>query len=107
LQRVNLDIKLIYDRVNQFWKIKLAQKNYHCYNNSNFMLTVIQIILSLPLIVAILLQAKGAGLSGVFGGEGNVYRTKRGAEKTLFIFTIVIAVLFFSVALLNVIFVEL
>lgn len=71
------------------------------------MLTIVQLILSIPLIAAILLQAKGAGLSGVFGGEGNVYRTKRGAEKTIFLFTIVIAVLFFSVSLLNVIFVDL
>jgi preprotein translocase subunit SecG len=67
------------------------------------MLTIIQLIVAIPLIAAILVQSKGAGLSGVFGGEGNVYRTRRGAEKTLFIFTIVIAVVFFSVAILNVI----
>jgi len=67
------------------------------------MLNIIQLILAVPLVAAILLQAKGAGLSGVFGGEGNVYRTKRGAEKTLFFFTIVISILFFSTALLNVI----
>ena len=67
------------------------------------MLNSVQIILAIPLIGAILLQSKGTGLSGVFGGEGNVYRTKRGAEKTLFTFTIVNAVLFFGVALLNVI----
>lgn len=44
--------------------------------------------------LAILLQAKGAGLGAVFGGEGNVYRTKRGAEKVLFIATIVLAIIF-------------
>lgn len=67
------------------------------------MLNLIQIILGLALIAAILLQAKGAGLSGIFGGEGNVYRTRRGAEKTLFLFTIINSVLFFSAALFNVI----
>lgn len=67
------------------------------------MLNWIQLALSIPLIIAILLQAKGAGLSAVFGGEGNVFRTRRGAEKTLFIFTIMLSVLFFGVALLNVI----
>lgn len=65
------------------------------------MLNLIQVILSIILIIAIILQAKGAGLSGVFGGEGNVYRTKRGAERTLFIFTIVVSALFLLTALLN------
>jgi preprotein translocase subunit SecG len=68
------------------------------------MISLIQIVLGVTLVTAILLQSKGAGLSGIFGGEGNVYRTKRGAEKTLFLFTIVNSILFFSIALLNVIF---
>jgi len=67
------------------------------------MLNILQIVLAIPLVTAILLQSKGAGLSGVFGGEGNVYLTKRGAEKTLLLFTIFNAILFFGVALLNVI----
>ncbi|HBH46884.1 MAG: preprotein translocase subunit SecG [Candidatus Jacksonbacteria bacterium RIFOXYC2_FULL_44_29] len=67
------------------------------------MLNWIQLILTIPLVAAILLQAKGAGLSEVFGGDGNIFRTRRGAEKTLFTFTIVISIMFFSVALLNVI----
>ena len=49
--------------------------------------------------VAILLQNRGVGLSGVFGGSGNIYRTKRGVEKKLFIATIILAVLFFAVSL--------
>jgi len=65
------------------------------------MLNLIQIILALTLVAAILLQAKGTGLAGVFGGAGNIYRTKRGAERTLFIFTIINAGLFFVVALFN------
>lgn len=64
-------------------------------------LPAVQIGLSVLLVAAILIQSKGVGLSGVFGGEGNVYRTKRGAEKVLFIATIVVAILFFGVAFLN------
>lgn len=63
---------------------------------------IAQIVLSVLVIGLILIQGKGTGLSGVFGGEGNVFRTKRGAERILFIVTIVIVVLFFGVALLNV-----
>ncbi len=61
-----------------------------------------QIALSVIVIGLILIQGKGTGLSGVFGGEGNVFRTKRGAERILFIITIVMVALFFGVALLNV-----
>jgi preprotein translocase subunit SecG len=60
---------------------------------------VIQIVLAVLLMVAILLQSRGAGLSGIFGGANSIYRTKRGIEKTLFYSTIVLAVLFFGTAL--------
>lgn len=48
-----------------------------------------QIILSLLLIGAILLQAQGTGLGTTFGGGGETYHTRRGLEKILFYFTIV------------------
>ncbi len=66
-------------------------------------LNIIQIIVSLALIGVVLLQAKGGGLSSIFGGEGSIYRTRRGLEKTLFNFTIVLAVLFGIVSLLSVV----
>jgi len=50
------------------------------------------------------MQARGAGLGAIFGGEGNVYRTKRGMEKRIFQATIVTAILFFGVALAHTIF---
>jgi protein translocase SecG subunit len=40
------------------------------------------------LIASILLQQKGTGLSGVFGGSSTSYLTRRGAEKFLVIFTV-------------------
>lgn len=69
----------------------------------NAILPVIQIVISALLVGAILLQQRGTGLSATFGGEGNVYRTKRGLEKVVFIATIVLAVLFFGSALLNIV----
>lgn len=59
-------------------------------------ITIAQIALSVLLITSILLQQQGAGLGSVFGGEGNVFRTKRGLEKVLFYATIVLAVLFMA-----------
>ncbi|MFH1979181.1 MAG: preprotein translocase subunit SecG [Patescibacteria group bacterium] len=57
-------------------------------------LPIIQIIISLLLIIAILLQQRGSGLSGIFGGGGDSYHTRRGIEKILFVSTIVLATLF-------------
>jgi len=56
-------------------------------------LITIQIAVSLLLILSILLQNKGVGLSETFGGEGNVYSTKRGAEKFLYYASIALSVL--------------
>lgn len=64
-------------------------------------LNIIQIVLSVLLIVVILMQQRGTGLGGAFGGEGNVYRSKRGIEKFLFHATIVIAILFVIGAVIN------
>ncbi len=64
--------------------------------------SVIQIILSILLVTTILLQQRGSGLGAAFGGEGNVFRTKRGVEKGLYYASIVLAVLFFVTAILNV-----
>lgn len=66
-------------------------------------LSVAQIIVSVLLVVFILLQSRGAGLGSTFGGEGNIYFTKRGAEKIIFIFTIMLAAAFIILAFLNLI----
>lgn len=63
------------------------------------LLSTIQLISALLLIVSILMQQRGTGLSSTFGGEGNVYRTKRGMEKALFFASIVLAMLFFGSSL--------
>lgn len=52
------------------------------------------IISSILLVLVILLQNQGSGLGTAFGGDGGFYRTKRGAERILFIFTIILAVIF-------------
>lgn len=67
-------------------------------------LNLIQIVISAALIILILLQTKGSGLGGLFGGsDSSIYTTRRGVEKTLFSFTIGLAVAFFIVAIINVI----
>ncbi|MCU0483825.1 MAG: preprotein translocase subunit SecG [Chloroflexi bacterium] len=64
------------------------------------MLAIGQIIVSIAMIAAILLQARGSGLSATFGGDSAVYRSRRGIERRLWQFTVVLGVLFaiFSLA---------
>jgi preprotein translocase subunit SecG len=60
-----------------------------------------QILVSIALMLSVLLQARGAGLSGTFGGDSAVYRSRRGIEKRLFQFTIVLGALFVIFSLAN------
>ncbi|OGZ28138.1 MAG: preprotein translocase subunit SecG [Candidatus Niyogibacteria bacterium RIFCSPLOWO2_01_FULL_45_48] len=60
-----------------------------------------QIAVALLLIGSVLLQQKGTGLGAAFGGEGNIYRTKRGFEKVIFASTIVLGVVFLILAILS------
>lgn len=60
---------------------------------------IIQLIISIMLITAILLQSQGGGLGATFGGSTS-YHTKRGMERGLFIATIVLAVLFTLVSVI-------
>ena len=60
-----------------------------------------EITLSLLLILGIVLQQRGAGLGGAFGGDNfsSTFYKRRGAEKFLFYGTIVVAVLFVAAAI--------
>ena len=64
-------------------------------------LKILQTFVAILLIVVILLQNRGTGVSGLFGGGGNVYVTKRGFEKKLYIATIVLAIIFFSISIVS------
>lgn len=61
-------------------------------------LTVASAIL---MVITILLQSRGSSLGGAFGGDSNVYRSKRGAEKVIFNTTTVSAVVFVLSVILN------
>ena len=60
----------------------------------NPILAVGQIIVSVFLIIAVLMQARGVGLSSAFGGDSSVYRSRRGIERQLMRFTVLLVVLF-------------
>jgi preprotein translocase subunit SecG len=60
-------------------------------------LAVASILVSIALIGVILLQVKGEGVGGL--QSGSFVRTRRGMEKTLFQLTIVLSVIWISIAI--------
>ena len=71
----------------------------------NPLLAIGQILLSVALIASILMQARGTGLSGTFGGDSAVYWSRRGVERRLWQFTILLLVLWVLFALVAFVFV--
>lgn len=49
--------------------------------------------------IAVLLQHRGTGIGGAFGGEDLSYRSRRGIEKFLFRLTIVMSTIFLLAAI--------
>ncbi|MCL4360700.1 preprotein translocase subunit SecG [Patescibacteria group bacterium] len=61
---------------------------------------VIHLIVSVALVGLILMQSTKGGLGSAFGG-GEVYRTRRGAERIVFLATVVVSVLFLLSSMVN------
>lgn len=63
-------------------------------------LDIAQILVSILLVLVILVQVREGG-SGMFGSAQNTVRTRRGLEKTMFQFTIVLSVVFLAVSIVS------
>jgi len=68
----------------------------------NTILFYTQIAVSIILIVLIVLQQRGTALGAGFGGGGEVYSTKRGAQKKIYYATIAVATIFLVLGVLNI-----
>ena len=64
-------------------------------------INVAQVLVSLLLVIVILAQVKEGG-GGLFGSAQSTVRTRRGLEKTLFQFTIVLAAIFVAISIVSV-----
>ena len=63
-------------------------------------LNLAQILVSLVIILVILAQVKEGG-GGLFGSSQSSIRTRRGLEKTLFQFTIILSAIFLAMSVLS------
>ena len=61
----------------------------------------IQILIAIVLVSVILVQVRGQG-TGLFGSAEGSYRTRRGLEKALFQFTIVLSIVFVAASMISV-----
>ena len=68
----------------------------------NQILFYLQIVVSIALIVLISIQQRGAALGSGFGGSGEIYSTKRGAQKKIYYATIAMVTLFLVLGVLNI-----
>ena len=65
-------------------------------------LTISEVIVAILLIISILLQNRGSGLSAAFGGDLGGYYTKRGMEKFLFYASVILSAIFLILAIASV-----
>ena len=67
---------------------------------NQFHLAIAQIVIGIFLIILVLLQQRGGGM-GVLGGiSSQFYGTRRGLEKTIFVFTIILGGLFIALSII-------
>jgi preprotein translocase subunit SecG len=67
-------------------------------------LILAQIVVDIALIILVVLQTKEEGLGSMFGGSDmGIFKTRRGAEKTMFQATIALGILFLLLSLVAVI----
>jgi len=57
-------------------------------------LNIFEVIVSVLLIIVIMLQMQGTGLSSSFGGGGEFYRSKQSIDKLLIFATVILTILF-------------
>lgn len=62
--------------------------------NIDSILQIITVGSAILMVLAILLQQRGASLGAGFGSSGELYTTRRGLDKNLYEATIVMAVVF-------------
>lgn len=57
-------------------------------------LNAVSAIVAVLLIIVIMLQMQGSGLSSSFGGSGEFYRSKQSIDKLLIIVTVILTIMF-------------
>ena len=64
--------------------------------SNDLVLQIITVVSAVLMILAILLQQRGASLGAGFGASGELYTSRRALDKSLYRATIVLAIIFIA-----------
>jgi len=64
------------------------------------LVNIVEIVVALLLVLVILLQMQGSGLSSAFGGSGEMFRSKRSLDKFLIGATVILTIIFAGISIL-------
>ena len=90
---------VIFDKLKSEWAQAINALKYIIMK----FITIAQVVVSVLLMVSILLQNRGSGLSAAFGGDFGGYYTKRGVEKFLFFSSVFLGTCFIGLAIVLVV----
>jgi protein translocase SecG subunit len=68
---------------------------------NQFNLAIAQLVIGVVLIILVLLQQRGGGMGVLGGASSQFYGTRRGLEKTIFIFTVILGILFIALSIIS------
>lgn len=68
---------------------------------NQFNLAIAQIVVGIILVILVLLQQRGGGMGVLGGGSSQFYGTRRGLEKTIFVFTVILGGLFIALSVIS------
>lgn len=64
---------------------------------------IITVVSAVLLTIMILIQTRGASLGAGFGGSGELFTARRGVEKSMHQFTVIIAIIFVGSLVLGIV----
>lgn len=64
---------------------------------------IVTVVSAILMTIMILLQSRGASLGAGFGGSGELFTARRGVEKTMFQFTVILAIVFIGSLVLGIV----
>lgn len=94
-----MTLVVIFDKLKSEWAQAINALKYIIMK----FITIAQVVVSVLLMVSILLQNRGSGLSAAFGGDFGGYYTKRGVEKFLFFSSVFLGTCFIGLAIVLVV----
>ena len=70
----------------------------------NKIFLVVIIVISVLITLSVLIQNQGSSVGGMFGNDSSVHHAKRGFDKAIFIFTLILSIALICILVLNLVY---